>query len=392
MTARLARVGGEVVDLAALPKVVIDTEGAAPIVSKVTYINATITITGDYPLAARSTQIRGRGNSTWEADKKPYRINLTTAASLVPGMTADRAWVLLANFFDPERLRSATAFEIAHRVTGLPWVPTFRNVEVILNGDSIGLYQLGEHVKIAASRINIASAGTTGLALTGGYTLAFDANDPTLFTTTHDSLPVNMDDPDGANATQLAYISAHVNAFETALYGADWLDPVLGYARYVDLDSFAAWYLVEELTGNEDSDFFKSCKFYKARDPDVSTLGKLFMGPVWDFDLSLGNLFSGERDPEGIYVRPGATWFVRMFDDPTFAALIATRWAALKASLTTGTTIYDFVDATAAAISYGANRELIRWANGNVIDSATAAGTVKTWLTARIAYLDTQFT
>jgi hypothetical protein len=392
VTARLAWVGGEVVDLAALSKVVIDTEGAAPIVSKETYVNATITITGDYPLAARSTQIRGRGNSTWEAAKKPYRINLTSAASLVPGIAADRAWVLLANFFDPERLRSATAFEIAHRVTGLPWVPSFRNVEVILNGDRIGLYQLGEHAKIATARINIGSAGTSGLALTGGYTLAFDANDPTAFVTSHDALNATMDDPDGANATQLAYIEGHLDAFETALYGANWLHPTLGYARYVDLDSFAAWYLVEELTGNEDSDFFKSCRFYKARDPDASTLGKLFMGPVWDFDLSLGNLFSGERDPEGIYVRPGAAWFVRMFDDPTFAALIATRWAALKASLTTGTTIYDFVDATAARLGYGANRELIRWANGNVIDHATAAATVNTWLAARIAYLDTQFT
>lgn len=392
MAARLAHVSGSVVDLAALPKVTIDTEGAAPIESKETYVNATIAITGEGAVAARSTQIRGRGNTTWEQPKKPYKVKLTTAASLVPGVAADRDWVLLASYLDPSRIRSATAFEVGNRVAGLPWVPQFRDVELVLNGDYVGVYQVGEHVKIDSDRINIASAGTTGLALTGGYTLAFDANDPTIFTTAHDGLDVSMDEPDGAVTAQADYTHTHLDAFETALYGASWLHPTLGYARYIDMDSFAAWYLVAELTANQDSGFFKSCKFYKTRDPDGATLGKLFMGPIWDFDLSIGNNYDGSaRDPEGIYIRPDATWYVRLFDDPTFAALIATRWAALKDSLEAADSIYDFVDATAARLGYAMNRERIRWGNGN-LDYATAATTINAWLTTRIAYLDTQFT
>ncbi len=122
-----------------LPVVRIDTVDAAPVVSKETYLDASMSIDPNgsgYDSYAGTIQIRGRGNSTWSAPKKPYKIKLDTKSSLM-GMSANKNWVLLANYFDGSHLRNYLAFEMS-RQTNLAFTPTFRFVEVILNGSYDG--------------------------------------------------------------------------------------------------------------------------------------------------------------------------------------------------------------------------------------------------------------
>lgn len=395
MVARLASVafGGvpRVVDLAALPKVAITTTAGAPIDSLETYVAGTITVTGAGPVATRAAQFRGRGNSTWPLPKKPYRIKLGAAASLIPGVAKSKDWVLLANYYDPSSLRGAVAFEIGRRATGLDWTPTFQHVEVTLNGVPVGLYQLGEHVKIDPARVAIDSMGsgdTIGAALTGGYTLEIDqryidAGDPG-FTTPH-GVMIALDDPDGTVAAQAGYIEDYIAAFEAALYGTNWLDPTTGYAPFIDRDSFIDWYLIEELLANTDSGFYSSCKLYKPRS------GPLHMGPIWDFDLSLGRQFGtdAQRDPQQPYTRTGATWYQRLFEDPAFVDAAGARWAALKADLVGADPIAGFIDAQHARIVYAARRDRDTW--GRAVTGIDTPEELKAWLTRRMTWMDTQF-
>ncbi len=93
-----------------LPVLNITTEGNAPILSKETYVNASFTLTGDGITAVEGdTEIRGRGNSTWAWDKKPYRLKLSSSTEIL-GMPASKHWVLLANYADKTLMRNDIAF------------------------------------------------------------------------------------------------------------------------------------------------------------------------------------------------------------------------------------------------------------------------------------------
>lgn len=396
MLRALKQLGGGALDLLALPKVTITTSGGAAIDSLETYVTGTIAVSGAAGIAERTAQFRGRGNTTWPQPKKPYRIKLAAAASLVPGVAADRDWVLLASYFDQTLARTLIATDIGLRLPGMTWVPRFQPVEVTLNGVYIGVYHLGEHVKIAPARIPITAMGSgdvTAPVVTGGYSLEIDergvqfAGDPG-FVTSH-NVSVAYDDPDGEVAAQATYIEDHITAFEAALYGGSWTDPEDGYAPFIDRDSFIDWYLVNELTVNPDSNFYSSCKIYKPRDD--AGVAPLVMGPMWDFDVSMGNVVPGTLDvaPSATEFRTrGAPWFARLFDDPAFAEAAETRWVALSASLTdSGPSGIDAtIDRILDRITPGLQRDQARW--GYAKSRAVAVAELKTWLADRIAWMD----
>ena len=129
---------------------------------------------------------------------------------------------------------------------------------------------------------------------------------------------------------QWAYITNYVQAFETALFSPNFTDPVNGYRRYLDVDSFIDHYLVQEITKNQDV-FWSSTFFTKERGDDL-----LRFGPVWDFDRSMGSL-KGVVDlgPEGFRARGRGPWSSRIFQDPTFVAQVAERWQELRPTFAT---------------------------------------------------------
>ena len=381
-----------------LPIIRIETENHAPIVSKEEYINAQFKIEANTADPAWNfeapTQIRGRGNSTWYLHpKKPYKIKLLTKTSLM-GMPADKEWVLLANYSDKTLLRNTIAMELSNRF-GLPYAPRSRAVEVFLNGEYEGAYQLMENIKVSTSRVNIpklTSADIAGDAVTGGYLLEIDQRrDGTIIYDTAHGLPIVVQDPDPITPEQWTYISSYLQHTEDTIYSENFADPVTGYEQFINSQTFIDWYLVNEIFKNQDAKFYSSIWMYKERG------GKLSLGPVWDFDLGAGNVdYDVTDDPTGWWVREGP-WMSRLFEDPAFEARVQARWQELKAGQID--TIIKFIDQNAAALDQSQKNNFQRWPIlgvyvwPNPVITGSYEGEVnqlKQWLTTRIAWMDSQ--
>jgi hypothetical protein len=314
-----------------LPVLRITTDNGAPIVSKEVYIAGQMSLVSNVagaPAVNGGLQIRGRGNSTWDLHpKKPYRLKHTDKQSLL-GMPSSKDWVLLANYSDKSLLRNAAALDLGTKM-GFPWTPRSAFVEVYLNDRYDGVYQLMENIKVTKDRVNIdelAAADVGADKITGGYLLEVDfREDGHTMHTAIDDLPIVFQSPEQPAQAQEDYIKGYINEFETVLHSSTFADPTTGYAAYIDVDSFIRYYLVNEVFRNVDANMWSSCWMYKPRG------GKLFMGPLWDFDLAAGNAnYADAFKTEGWHIRI-APWFKRLFEDPAFAARVKTAWIEIKA-------------------------------------------------------------
>lgn len=377
----------------------ITTQDSAPIDSTETYVPGALTVSSDLAGAdvvySGPMQIKGRGHSTWWMPKRPYRIKLDSKASLL-GMPSSRDWNLLANYCDKTLARNALAFELSRRL-GLPWTPRDAFVEVFLNGRYDGAYQLTEKIKVATSRVNITSMTETdiaGDALTGGYLMEIDERlDGAFWFRTNQNVPIVIQEPDPAQPEQYDYIKNYVLQAEDALFSPGFADPALGWPAYFDPDTLVNWYLVNELTASQDSAFYSSCWLYKDR---LNPL--LSMGPVWDFDISMGNVnYSDSVDPTLWWTR-GGVWLARFFQDENFAARVAARWNQVKGAQID--TMLAYVDQTAAGLEAAQQNNYQRWPTLGirVWPNSQAAGSyagevefMKSWLAQRIAWMDAQF-
>lgn len=375
-----------------LPVLRIDTVGDAPILDRENYVPGTVTLepngSGFAPYTG-TMGIRGRGNSTWTYDKKPYKLKLDTKSELM-GLGAERDWALLANAVDESQLRTFAAMQ-ASEMTDLPYTPAVRYIEILLNGQYQGVYLLTEHQEPGPDRVDITEMEDTdnaGVEVTGGYRLEIDGRleenqEPGWRTAKN--VPVVVKDPDPTTPEQWAYITTYVQAFENALFSANFADPVNGYRRYLDVDSFIDHYLVQELTKNQDV-FWSSTFFTKERGDDL-----LRFGPVWDFDRSMGSL-KGVVDlgPEGFRARGRGPWSSRIFQDPTFVAQVAQRWQELRPVFAT---IPDQLLAKGAELRPAIDNDLPVW-NYPVnpgLDTTDTPEFLADWLVDRMAWLDTQY-
>lgn len=317
----------DVVVFTGLPVITITTEGGAPILTREDYVNASVAIYGgkgkpEWNLTG-PTQIRGRGNSTWYAPKKPYRLKLTTSASVF-GFPADRDWALLANYWDLSLARNAVAFELSRRV-GMAYTPRCAPAELILNGVHQGSYQLCDHQEVAAERIPAGSTGwhleLTSIGRVDPPDTYFSTPRVTLYSQEWGGSVWVYKAPDPPSAAQREVIEAQMLRAETVLYGPGFADPDTGYAAHFDVESVIDWYLVNELTKNNDAKFFNGVKIYR------TATGKITFGPLWDFDLAFGR-FGFDPAPTGWRIKDAA-WIERFFDDRAFIAKLKVQWQAL---------------------------------------------------------------
>jgi hypothetical protein len=317
-----------------IPVLRIDTEGKTPVTSLDDYLSATLTIEDPdllyctEPSQTLATNIRGRGNSTWGMPKKAYKIKLENKTRLL-GMSNDKEWALLANYADKTLLRNATAFAMSE-VLGMGWTPKFRPIELYLNDEYLGQYMLTEHVKVSSERINIelvTENDNSGEALTGGYFFEIDERmgEVRNFWTSQ-GVPINFKDPDEPTDAQFNYVWNYFNEAEKALYRDNFTDPATGYANYIDMRSFVHNYIIQELTRNVDGNMRLSNFLIKTRG------GKIAHSNVWDFDLALGNCDYISYSTSGWEIK-GVRWYVRMFQDPAFVALLQQEWDKLYAQL-----------------------------------------------------------
>lgn len=406
----------------ALPVLNLKTDGSAPILSKVDYLKGSFSLAEAGAAAVEGTlEVRGRGNSTWGWVKKPYRLKLTNSTALL-GMPKGKNWVLLANYADKTLVRNDTTFMFSRRL-GMEYTPRAHYVELNLNGVYQGVYQLTEHIRVDANRVNIAEMKVTDTdadKITGGYLMEVDfrLNKNYCIGNTWDPVCVNgvntqrdidfcIDSENGMQPACLAnpetlhdaawsaqrdYIVKYYRDMEAALFGSNFADPTTGYAAYIDVDSVVNYYLVNEVLKNVDgaeASFF----LYKKRG------GKLFFGPVWDFDLALGNAgYNQANIASGWYIR-NYPWFKRMFEDPAFAAKVKARWKTLKEDGTIDQ-IAQYAEARATWLDAQQKKNYQLW---SINDFAVwilhpPLGTYElevqaliNWQKARIAWLDTEF-
>ncbi len=303
-----------------LPRMEITTKNMKDITSKDSYLSAYMKLTEitaegkSVNTAEGDLQIKGRGNTTWGFPKKPYRLKFTEKTSLL-GEHQDKSWILLANYADKTMLRNQLAF-IMGRMSNLDWTPSGHFVELTLNGKYIGVYQLCEKLKISNHRVAVGD---------DGFLLEIDQRAPesgsAYFTTSHIERPIKFREPDVAEGdANFNYARDFITKAEEALFSENYTNPLEGWQKYIDMDSFVDWYLINELAKNNDAVFFSSCYMNFKRG------GKLKMGPIWDFDTAFGNInYNNNYETSGFHIRKVA-WYSRLFSDPAFTAKVKERF------------------------------------------------------------------
>ncbi|GEO06875.1 hypothetical protein AAE02nite_45390 [Adhaeribacter aerolatus] len=383
-----------------LPILYLNTADTLPVSSKDEYKSASLKVKGNGQyqegLYNGGIQIKGRGNSTWYSmPKKPYKIKLNQKAPLL-NMPADREWVLLANYSDKTLMRNYVSFELSRRL-GLKYTPRARFVEVFLNGNYEGNYLLTEEIKISKDRVDIEELDRSDNSpeeITGGYLLEIDVRqDAASWFKTNKDIIFCLKSPESPSPDQYNYIKAYVQKTEEILYSDNFTDTKEGYAKYINVDSFVNWYLLNEITKNSDAVFYTSVYLFKDRN------NKLCIGPAWDFDIAAGNInFLDIEKPEGFYIM-NSLWIERLFQDPAFAEKVKTRFNQLKQ--TQLNTLPQFINQTAAYLNKSQEANFNRWdiLNIYVWPNAVALGShekevayLNNWLQKRIAWMEKEFT
>jgi hypothetical protein len=386
-----------------LPILSISTANGARITSKEVYVPASLALTdtSGATLLQASLEIRGRGNTTWELlPKKPYRLKLTTASSVL-GMPSNRHWVLLANYSDKTLLRNDITFALS-RMAGMAWTPRSQFVQLRVNDQYDGVYQLAEHVRVGTDRVNIQEmkvADTSASAITGGYMIETDERrgEDFCFNSTITAMVFCVGNPETlllpAWSKQRAYIQNYIARTDSALFGAQFADTTVGYRAYIDMESAVNYYLIQEIVKNVDGNFRFGAFMYKPRG------GKLTFGPVWDFDLAIGNVnYQGADTPTGWYVR-NSMWYTRLFQDPAFRARVTERWNELRRDGTI-TALQRMIYSRGNYLALVQRENFNRWpilatyvwpnrvVTGSYEGELTAANT---WLETRLAWLTQEF-
>jgi hypothetical protein len=303
------------IDKTNLPTVFVETN--SPVENREDWVKANMEIVGvkNYSdFRCTDMYIKGRGNTTWDKPQKPYSLKFAKRDEVL-GMPACDRWVLLTNAFDPTMLRSFTGFYLSANQSKLDYTPRMVFVDLYLNGQYQGVYEFGEHIKIDENRVNVSQEG---------FILEVDAkwNEGEPVFTSPLGLVFNIKDPGlSITADEFEFIRGYISQVENLLYSSDFTENVDLYKEFIDIESFVDWYLINEITKNNDAIFFTSC--YMNLKPGE----KLKMGPVWDFDLAIGNVDYNNNDvPEGFWIKDAA-WINRMFLDPEFVSLVKLRFA-----------------------------------------------------------------
>ena len=304
-----------------LPTVSIHTQGNVIPQNKVDLIVSQLTIISDNgsKLLSEPGTTRERGNASRDFPKKPWRIKFDKKQNVLDAPAKAKKWTLINNYGDKTLMRNLLAFELSRRM-GMPYTPYGTAVDVLLNGEYKGCYQLCDQVEIDKNRVDITEmtpSDNQGSALTGGYLIEVDAyaNQEKSWFNSNKGNPVTIKSPDEdeITANQKQYIQNFFNRMENQ------------WATYLDVNTFLRHFLVGELSGNTDT--YWSVFMYKQRDENL-----LHVGPVWDFDLAFNNdqrIYPVNNKSDYIY-RSGGSCAGNM---RTFVDNIVVRDAAAKQQL-----------------------------------------------------------
>ena len=427
-----------------LPLVIINTYGQTVVQGNITAATMTFIET----FRGRSSvflppdiQVRAgieiRGQSSTMYPKKGYALETRDEANhgrnvSLLGLPADNDWILDPPYDDKTFMNTFLTLEL-HEKMG-HYAARRRFVEVFLNSSAgnlsyaqsyVGIYELLEKIKISPGRVNIAKltpADTTEPNISGGYMVKKDKISPgdVLFDTTNGQTLI-YHDPKGEKLTlaQQNWIVNYLDQFEQALYAPNWLSATgtNHYSAYIDLNSFVDQHWIVEFTKNIDG-YRYSNFMHKDRG------GKLFMDPIWDWDLSFGNAnyLQGWQTNGWYYAQDGTPpdepiqgkdhiWLRQLVGlpsgsppgDPDFKQMVADRWGVLRTNILASANVLARVDEIAALLNEAQARDFQRWPRLGVWvwpnpddywPITTYQGTVdwmKQWIAGRFAWIDSQY-
>lgn len=431
-------IGEKSIFVSELPVVYIEVDNRNSIVYKDVQLDAQMKIQGNGEfnnpdkLYDGKIQIKGRGNSTWSADKKPYKLKLDSKADLF-GMGKSKHWVLLSNPYDSSNLRNVVSFGLSGDM-GLNYQKSVL-VDLVLNGKSVGVYQLCEHIRIEENRVDITNWDdiaedaakaiykkntdimtkderdelvdqmtanmdwtTTDTVtykghtfkisdyyeippITGGYLLeVLVKNEQNSFTALSSGEKLNVDKPEGIGKDMFSYIKDYYSAFDNALMSDDYCTVYNGkkmrYTDFIDAESFAKGILINEIFENSD---FGHKSVWISKDID----GKLVYGPVWDMDYTTISSFKNWTSAR----RP---WMKKMLCDPVMMELVRNIYFEYRY-----TAIQDLIDkdgdieSAAAKICSAAEHNDEIWENP--VSFKDNADDLRLRLQTKINWLDKQF-
>ncbi|MBR5101928.1 MAG: CotH kinase family protein [Muribaculaceae bacterium] len=278
-----------------LPVIHIDTKNAEQVTTKEYYIPGTFWMdncegTQYKPLGSKSSplklEIKGRGNWTWfQSHKKPYKIKFDKKQEPL-GLDVSKHFVLKVDAEDRSGyLRNETGFEVS-RILNMPYTTTQRPVELIMNGEYMGLYFLCEKIRVEDGRVEIQEQKdyeTDPYKITGGWLLETRGYDNPIVA--FKGCFLKSESPELFSPQQQQYITKFILAADSCINVPDKEDK--GIEQYIDLDSYARFYVIHEIMDNIEA-FDGSLNMYK----DIGEDSKLHFGPVWDFDNSFMNTTS----------------------------------------------------------------------------------------------------
>jgi len=394
-----------------LPTLVINTTGAQDITSKENEIPSLVYIiseNGTKLFSAENTGVRGRGNASWQLPKKPYRLKFNSKQQLLDAPAKAKKWTLVNNYGDKTLMRNILAFEISRRMQ-MHYVPYCRPVDVILNGEYRGCYQLCDQVEVNKNRINITEMEPEDIQmpqLSGGYHVEIDSyawGEKSYFVSNR-GVPVTIKSPDEDDIVkqQREYITDYFNKMESAVFANNYADELEGYRKYLNLESFLRYFMVEELCGNPDT--FWSVHMTKDRNSE-----QFVVGPAWDFDIAFDNekrAYPTDKYNDFLYttyvniasetVRQMANVIVKQ--DVEARKQLVKMWK--KARMEQGidvASLLNYIDQTAQLLNESQALNFLRWKilNQKVHENPQAAGSyegelkvLKNYITKRVPKLD----
>ena len=328
------------------------------IVDKENYVDTKVTLyspftdSGWWSPDDEPVEVRGRGNSTWGLPKKPYRLKFPDKVSPIGlNHTEAKSWVILAHDMDKSLLRNHLAFEVSkimynpsegwHDPSAILFTPCSQFVNVYMNDDYHGIYQMSDQMEQREGRIAVEELtdkdGADPEKITGGYIIETDIHEGNRYTAYKNiRMTYKYPDDEEYDPAQYQYISDFIDNAESVLYSSDFKDPETGWRRWFDEKTLVDFVIIKEFCA--DLDGYTSVYMYKRRGVD-----KLFFGPIWDVDKGWDN---DKRAPHGPQYMPLESlmiyagfympsyveydWFQRLWEDESFRESVATRWDKMR--------------------------------------------------------------
>jgi hypothetical protein len=344
-----------------------------------------------------------RGSSSQVLPKKQYGFstlsddNSAEANVSLLGMPADNDWILNGLGFEPSFMRDYLCYNLARK---MGWYSSrTAYCEVVLNGSYNGLYVLEEKIKRGSDRVNITKLDpleNTYPKVTGGYIVKADktGGDPVAFTMSSyygtNDISYIMHDPKPEDVTpvQVKYIESEFTKLASLSRSSN-SSIYNGYPTVIDISSFVDYILINELGSNADA-YTYSTFFHKDRN------GKLRAGPLWDLNLTFGYdlaIWGYDRSKPDVWQfstgdNDGARFWRDLFENPQFRCSMYKRWTELTqpGQVLNYNSLVTMIDQTYATIKEATGRDYWTW--GTVPDPEMEATKIKTFLSARIPWMN----